>query len=221
MTGWSLGEHGEWSKYSNFDVALKTPLILYVPHIRAPLRRLRYISPFEFKEKGSETVEGVQVSQLVELVDLFPTLADLSGISVPKICDKESTSSLCTEGLSLKPLIENKLTNARDPVRWKTNVFSQYPRPNLKPQENSDQPTLKDIRIMGYTMKGEQMRYTEWIEYNHSACLPNWSRVYARELYLDESDNNNVAGEEFYNPLIKKLSKELRKGWRGALPPSQ
>ena len=27
--GWSLGEHGEWSKYSNFDVATRVPLMVY------------------------------------------------------------------------------------------------------------------------------------------------------------------------------------------------
>ena len=32
-TGWSLGEHGEWAKYSNFDVATQVPLMFYVPGI--------------------------------------------------------------------------------------------------------------------------------------------------------------------------------------------
>ena len=31
--GWSLGEHGEWAKYSNFDVATRVPLIFYVPGV--------------------------------------------------------------------------------------------------------------------------------------------------------------------------------------------
>ena len=29
--GWSLGEHGEWAKYSNYEAALKVPLIIYDP----------------------------------------------------------------------------------------------------------------------------------------------------------------------------------------------
>lgn len=33
VAGWSLGEHGEWAKYSNFDVATRVPLIFYIPGI--------------------------------------------------------------------------------------------------------------------------------------------------------------------------------------------
>lgn len=33
VAGWSLGEHGEWAKYSNFDVATRVPLIFYVPGV--------------------------------------------------------------------------------------------------------------------------------------------------------------------------------------------
>lgn len=36
FAGWSLGEHGEWAKYSNFDVATRVPLIFYVPGVTTP-----------------------------------------------------------------------------------------------------------------------------------------------------------------------------------------
>lgn len=35
LTGWSLGEHGEWAKYSNFDVATRVPLMFYVAGMTA------------------------------------------------------------------------------------------------------------------------------------------------------------------------------------------
>lgn len=35
VAGWSLGEHGEWAKYSNFDVATRVPMIFYVPGVTA------------------------------------------------------------------------------------------------------------------------------------------------------------------------------------------
>lgn len=36
VPGWSLGEHGEWAKYSNFDVATRVPLIVYAPGVTSP-----------------------------------------------------------------------------------------------------------------------------------------------------------------------------------------
>lgn len=32
-----MGEHGEWAKYSNFDIATRVPLMFYVPGMTAPL----------------------------------------------------------------------------------------------------------------------------------------------------------------------------------------
>lgn len=31
FSGWSLGEHAEWAKYSNFEVALNVPLLISIP----------------------------------------------------------------------------------------------------------------------------------------------------------------------------------------------
>ena len=50
----------------------------------------------------------------MELLDIFPTLVDLAGIgkSVPK-CINGYAEILCTDGLSLKPLIDNKAEMVR------------------------------------------------------------------------------------------------------------
>lgn len=50
--GWALGEHGEWAKYSNFDVATRVPLMFYVPGKTAPLpgageKLFPYQDPFD------------------------------------------------------------------------------------------------------------------------------------------------------------------------------
>jgi arylsulfatase A-like enzyme len=59
--GYHLGEKGKWSKaYSLFDIALRVPLIVAVPHQRA------------------------QVSgRTVQLLDMYPTLAELCGLPRP------------------------------------------------------------------------------------------------------------------------------------------
>ena len=54
--GWSLSEHGLWAKHSNFEVALQVPLIISAPHF----------------PKNKKT------NSFAELVDLYPTLCDVT-----------------------------------------------------------------------------------------------------------------------------------------------
>lgn len=61
-------------------------------------------------------------------------------------------------------------------------------------------------------------RYTEWIEFKN--FTPNWTNVYAKELYFDTKENKNVANLPEYEEMIALLSKQLRVGWTGALPTS-
>ncbi|MCG8311221.1 MAG: sulfatase [Cytophagales bacterium] len=64
--GWHLGDYGIWGKYTNFDVALRSPLIIKTPHMSKP---------------------GVSANGIVETVDIFPTLADLCKLPVPDNLD--------------------------------------------------------------------------------------------------------------------------------------
>lgn len=85
--GWQLGEHGLWCKHANFETSLHTPLLIRAPG-HAP----------------------GQTDAICELVDLFPTLAEMTGHRVPDFC----------EGQSLKPLLQNPQR------RWKQAAFSMY-----------------------------------------------------------------------------------------------
>lgn len=60
--GYHLGDHFMWGKVTLFDIGAKVPMI-----IRAP----------------GKTAEGTQSEAMVELVDLYPTLAQLSGLRAP------------------------------------------------------------------------------------------------------------------------------------------
>lgn len=85
--GWQLGEHGLWCKHANFETSLHAPLIIRAPGIK-PARTER----------------------LTEFVDIYPSLATLCDLPVPKAC----------EGTSLVPLM-------KQPDRaWKSATFSMY-----------------------------------------------------------------------------------------------
>jgi len=60
--GWHLGDYGIWGKYTNFDIALRSPLIIKLPVTNDP----------------GQFAEGI-----VETVDIFPTLADLCNLPLP------------------------------------------------------------------------------------------------------------------------------------------
>lgn len=59
--GWQLGEHGFWCKHTNFEVASRAPLLIAAPGIDG----------------------GRVCRQVVEFVDIFPTLCDLAGLPKP------------------------------------------------------------------------------------------------------------------------------------------
>lgn len=211
----------------------------------------------------SNTEDLKTVVDLVELVDVFPTLAELA--SLPAIAQCPETSSdvkLCTEGRSMVPLILNAVSknrnsdhvldylnnsvfsnkNSRKNVSrhdnvmklseafsgrkfdskkyfistWKKAAFSQYPRPSDGPELNSDKPKLAYIKIMGYSIRTDKHRYTEWVGFNTSTFKMNWSDIHARELYIHDSDpleNENVAGLKEHQGLVTELSSRLHRGW--------
>ena len=59
----------------------------------------------------------------------------------------------------------------------KSAVFSQYPRPSVYPQQNTDLPSLKDIKIMGYSMRTRKYRYTEWVNFDPKTFTPDFNEV--------------------------------------------
>ena len=133
---------------------------------------------------------GRRTNALVEFVDIYPTLCEICELGVP-------TQQL--EGTSFAPLLDDPNRN------WKKAVFSQYPRGSLED---------RDKMVMGYSMRTERFRYTEWKHLKSGKIL-------ARELYdhrWDPQENVNVIDEPRYTAVLKNLEKMMKFGWKGALP---
>lgn len=89
--GWGLGEHTHWQKQSLFEESTKVPLIVSVP--------------------GMKT-RGKACSNPVELVDVYPTIADYAGLTPPKNL----------EGVSLRPILENPNTSIKAAAHTQLNT---------------------------------------------------------------------------------------------------
>jgi iduronate 2-sulfatase len=110
--GYHLGENGVFTKMTNFELGTRVPLIVVQP---------------------SMNTAGQRTPCFVELVDLYPTLAECCELPQPKHL----------EGISFVPL----LGNPNQP--WKKAAFSQYLRPGKSP-------------VMGRSIRTDRWRYTEW-----------------------------------------------------------
>ena len=74
--GYHLGEHGWWNKVTVFELCARTPLIVWAPGLAGM---------------------GRSTSGIVEFLDIYPTLADLAGLTPPT----------GLQGTSFKPLLDD------------------------------------------------------------------------------------------------------------------
>ncbi|KAG8448137.1 hypothetical protein GDO86_015291 [Hymenochirus boettgeri] len=206
--GWSLGEHGEWAKYSNFDVATRVPLIFYVPgmtnNYKPQQSVFRYIDPFNSDLQKKQPGKSVELP--VELVSLFSTITDLAKLPALPTCPQHSFHiELCTEGRSIAKHLYT-LEDTQFDLTLAV-AYSSYPRPSSSPQWNSDLPDLKDITIMGYSMRTMDFRYTVWVGYNPVTFQDNFDEIYGHELYLVKSDpnqDNNLYNHSVHFDIYEK-----------------
>jgi uncharacterized sulfatase len=111
--GFLLGEHHQWQKQMLFEPTARVAMIIAGPGVKG----------------GGGTAKNP-----VELLDVYPTLAELCSLTPPKNI----------EGRSLKPLLA-------DPERdWDHPAFTQVTRRREKQL------------LMGYSVRNARWRYTQW-----------------------------------------------------------
>ncbi len=158
--GLHLGEHGLRRKTTAFELDARVPLILARPG-----------------DPG-----GRRTNTLVELLDLYPTLADLCGLGAP--------SGL--EGGSLRPLLDDPTAKVRD------FALTQTPRPNY--------PRGKLPEVMGYSLRSDRFRYTEWRDFRNGEIRAR--ELYDHE--TDPLETVNVAEDSTRSAAVAELAAALK-----------
>ena len=113
--GWHLGDHGSWTKHSNFEQANRIPILIYAHGVTVPLSSTK---------------------QLVETVDIYPTLAELAGLPSP-------TGPQPIDGMNMVPVLKNPDVRIRD------HAYHSYPR--------------KRNQLIGCAIRTERYRMVEWV----------------------------------------------------------
>ena len=101
--GLHMGEHAEWDKYTNYDLAHKAPMMLHVPG------RIEEVSItcFQLENKNVLYFKSMLSENLVEFVDIMPTLVEAAGLSQLNLCPEYSRDiPICREGMSLLKIPE-------------------------------------------------------------------------------------------------------------------
>ena len=147
--GYNLGEHNSWSKVSLWEESVQVPLIISVP--------------------DAEETKGKNCNTITELIDLYPTLTDLCGLSDknPKIIQGKNLSAFIKTSKPIEGAYyaysitkQGKGASIRSD-RWRYNRWGDKPKPEQEelydhlndPQENHNlahlpeyKATLKEMR---------------------------------------------------------------------------
>ena len=119
--GYHMGEHKLWQKTTLFENSARVPFLIASPAHRK--------------------TAGLSTRSLAELVDVYPTLADLCGLDAPKHL----------VGRSLVPILDDPTQSVRESALTTFDTTDRVnPRRPLRP------------RAVGYTVRTERWRYTEW-----------------------------------------------------------
>jgi arylsulfatase A-like enzyme len=155
--GYHLGDHGLWQKQSIWEGSAHVPLVISAPGMRA--RGERSHSP-------------------AELVDLYPTLADLCGLPIPKGLD----------GISLAPVLD-------DPQATTKEFATTQVHRNVRGSGG-----LKSF--MGYTVRTNGWRYTEWDGGNEGKQLYDYAN--------DPKEQHNLAYDPEQSDRVAQMQRLLR-----------
>ena len=152
--GYHLGQHGLWQKSDLFEGSARVPFIISVP--------------------GMKTA-GQSSSSLTELIDLYPTLADLCNLPQPKHL----------KGHSLAPLLANPKATVRQAAYSTTRIRPRLPGFTGK------------VKPLGRSIRTDRYRYTEWADGKYGVELYDYQ--------TDPREITNLARSAAHTDKVKQL----------------
>ena len=171
--GYHLGEHGLWQKQSLFEESTRVPLIIAGPGVAKP---------------------GVAVTP-VQMLDLYPTLADICGVKAP--------ANL--QGQSLTPILKDTSATGRG---W---ALSEVVRGGGIKRFGASAATGDNVgRFIGYTLRTARWRYTEWDEGKQGRQLYDHDK--------DPKEQTNLAEDPAHAATVAELSAKLREAVKTTFP---
>ncbi|MFD2832647.1 sulfatase [Gramella sp. AN32] len=102
--GWHLGEHAIWGKHSLFEESLLSPLIIYDPGM---------------------TKNSQKIDEIVESLDVFPTLSELCQLPRPEFASGHSLVPLM-QGRAIENLSAVAYTSSASTIRTEKYRFTQH-----------------------------------------------------------------------------------------------
>lgn len=162
--GYHAGEHGQFGKWTNFELGTRVPLIISSPKITKP---------------------KTSTNSIVELVDIYPTLAEINKLPHHKEYAK-------LDGQPLIPVLINP------DVKTKPYAISQIARPV---------GAGADFPVLGSTIRSDNFRYTMWVDRATNKVLSD--EFY--DLSKDFFEVNNQAGNTKILREKQELAAELLK----------
>tara|TARA_Y100000768_G_scaffold143577_2_gene106988 strand:+ start:1436 stop:3598 length:2163 start_codon:yes stop_codon:yes gene_type:complete len=162
--GWHLGDHGLWIKHTNFEQAVSSPMIIYSP---------------------DHGLENNMTNSPVELLDIYPTLCDLAGISIPNEAEGKSVKEVMNDP-------DHKVRHA---------ALAQYTRMS------------NGKRVMGYSLRDERYRYTKWVQMDYRNGERYGTNI-ACEFYdyeIDSFEKINRCSDDTYSDIIAGFELEFKR----------
>ena len=197
--GWHLGDMGIWGKATNYEIATRVPLIVWTPTMQA---------------------RGQHSEALVELVDIYPTLCELTNLPVPEHLAGESFASILND-----PKEEGKeyaVSQFPNPAlrEWAANPLSSGMRQTFfgplieaveerikRQQGKLWDRELFENHLMGYSLRTNRHRLIAWLDYRNVHAEPLFLELYDHA--KDPRESQNIAKK--FPDKTQSLLSRLRK----------